>query len=231
MSPPVHPQLMDPADDPEAFIAASIYWYPSLFPTRTEVLDHTLLCNGNGYEWDADGWLCSVFAHIEPDYDRLDHYEAEAREYEARAHESGSQAAADVFLEMAGYQRAEHERLLAIRADYRNRARTYGPVRATEQLPGTCERGARMIGTRELSWTLLGRALKIPNDRVAAITGPPPERIAPAWQRVIDETRLLFTDILTEQSELFLRVQSCTPHRSGDSHATDDQGPADAAGP
>ena len=121
MTAPVHPQLMDPARDPEELIRASVYWWPLLFPTRTEVLDHLMLTGGNGYEWGADGQIRSVFAHIEPDYDRLDRYEAEARKWEA-----------DGFPDMAQFERAEHARLLAIRADCRHLARTYGPVRMTE---------------------------------------------------------------------------------------------------
>lgn len=49
---PRHPQLMDPAD-PEELIAASIWWYPTLFGHRTAVLQHLLLCPGNGYEWSG----------------------------------------------------------------------------------------------------------------------------------------------------------------------------------
>lgn len=168
---------MDPATDPEALIASSVYWYPLIFPTRTEVLDHLLLTNGNGYEWGADGSICSVFSHIKPDYDRMDNYETEAREYEATG-----------MPDMAAWRREERTRLLAIRADYRNLARTYGPVRTSEQIPGTCERGARMVGSEELAhWTLLGRA---------------PANVTPAWQRVIDETRLLFAPVLVEQGAL-----------------------------
>lgn len=112
---PRHPQVMDPADDPEEFIRASIYWY--LFPTRTEVLDH------------------------------------------------------------------------AVRADYRHLARTYGPVRATEQgYPDATQRQARMITSRDLPWTLLGRA---------------PERVNPRWQVILDEVRDLFAPVLIEQGTLF----------------------------
>lgn len=179
---------MDPASDPEELIASSIYWYPLIFPTRTEVLDHLMLTNGNGYEWTADGKIASVFADIEPDCDRLDNYEAKARDYEAKA--AAKESGSDVYTWLAEQERIEHARLLAIRADWRNRARTYGPVRATEQgYPDATQRQARMIGSDHLDrWTLLGTA---------------PEYVDPAWQRIINETRLLFADVLMEQGRLF----------------------------
>lgn len=197
---PPHPQLMDPATDPESLIASSVYWYPLLFPTRTEVLDHLLLTNGNGYEWGADGNIRSVFSHIEPDYDRLDHYEAEARKYEAEARGESNESVRDLHLEWAARERAHHAELLVIRDGYRSLARTYGPVRMTAYHGS---REARTISTHELSWTLLGEALGLQNQVRASITGPPPARIAPAWQRVVDETRLLFADVMTEQGQLW----------------------------
>lgn len=188
-TPPTYPDQMDPAGDPEELIAACIYWHPLIFPTRTEVLDHLFLVNGNGYEWNAAGQLCSVFAHIEPGPDGLDKYEAEALEFEAKAADARVPELRDLWLEWAADRRTERDRLLAIRADYRNLARTYGPVRDTEQLPGTCDRGARTISSGYLArWTLLGRA---------------PEHVDPRWQRLADEVRLLFADILAEQGQLF----------------------------
>jgi hypothetical protein len=187
-APPRHPQLMDPADDPEEFIASSIYWYPLLFPTRTEVLDHTFLCNGNGYEWSEDGEIASVFARIDPGLDRLDRYEAEARKYEAEARAASNEALRDLSLEQAARERAEHARLLAIRADHLHLARTYGPARVTEQVPQSRDRQARMITSSDLPWTLLGRA---------------PEHVAPRWRAVLDEVRELFEAVLVEQGALW----------------------------
>lgn len=178
---PRHPQLMDPIDDPEEFIRSSIYYYPGLFPTRTEVLDHTLLTNGNGYEWGEDGKIRSVFSHIEPREDYPERYAADiAQEEEDERRGRYS---------MADYTRRELARLNEIRADYLHRARTYGPVRATEEWPEEYGgRRARMVTSRDLKWTLLGRA---------------PEHVDPRWQAVIDEARELFAPILVEQGELF----------------------------
>lgn len=179
---PRHCQLMAPAADPLEFIESSIYWYPLLFPTRTEVLDHTLLCNGNGYEWGEDGNLHSVFAHIDPaGDDRLDRREQEAAEAEAKGIEEGRSWAA--------YLREEIERLSVIRADYAHLARTYGPVRVQEQRPGSVERQARTIDSEYLArWTLMGRV---------------PANVTPAWAAVVEEARDLFAPILVEQGRLF----------------------------
>jgi hypothetical protein len=190
MKPPRDPQLMDPADDPEEFIAASIYHCPSIFPTRTEVLDHTMLTNGNGYEWSEDGKIRSVFAHIDPAGDedsiatllrKADEEEAEERSLSYTLPPEAS---------MAAYYRKRAAELSAIRADYLHRARTYGPIQATEQCnpDDGRERRARMITSHDLKWTLLGRA---------------PEHVDPRWRAVIDETRQLFEPILIEQGELF----------------------------
>lgn len=174
---PVHPQLMNPIEDPEEFIASSIYWYPLICPTRTEVLEHTLLCNGNGYGWNKHGQIRSVFAHIEPDYDRLDRYEGNALRADALGRH-----------EEAAYQREERARLAIIQADHRRLARTYGPVRLSEQVPGGWGRQARTITSRDLAWTLLGTA---------------PEHVHPAWQPVLEETRALFAPLFAEQGRLF----------------------------
>lgn len=202
MNEPVHPQLMDPVTDPEEFIASSIYWYPLLFPTRTEVLDHTLLSNGNGYRWGAGGNICSVFAHIEPDYDRSLH-EDEIAEYAGRASAAGNEHERRFCLDMLQYYQLEHDRLRAVRENCAYLARTYGPVRESDQHHG-CPSGreTRMISAWQLSWTLLGQALQIPNKDVTQICGPPPEHIAPAWQRIVGETLLLFAPILIEQGKL-----------------------------
>lgn len=186
MTEPVHPQLLDPILDPEEFIAASIYWYPLLFPTRTEVLEHTMLCNGNGYEWGEDGNIRSVFSHIEPDRDRLDNYLAEARKYEDEAKGEKDEGMRDLILEWAERERVKYRELVAIRDDYQNLAHVIGPVRMTENLGNGPQ--ARMITSRDLPWTLLGRA---------------PENVPPAWQAIIDETRELFAPIMVEQGELW----------------------------
>jgi hypothetical protein len=189
VSAPRHPQLMDPVTDVELFIAASVYWYPLLFPTRTEVLDHTMLCGGNGYEWGDDGNLRSVFAHIEPDYGRLEDYLSKAAEEDAKEARHDPPLPAEC--SMAVWYREQHAELSATRADYLHRARTYGPVRASEQVPGEGNghvRQARVITSRDLAWTLLGRM---------------PENVTPAWRRIADETRELFAVVLTEQGQLF----------------------------
>ena len=189
---PRHCQLMAPADDPQEFIASSIYWYPSIFPTRTEVLDHTLLCNGNGYEWGPDGNIWSVFAHIEPDYDDRvkKSYLSEALKLEARGAVVTDPATRELYLKWAAEERAEDARLEGIRADYLHLARTYGPIRDREQdlsVPGGYQ--ARTIGAQYLSrWTLLGRV---------------PENVTPAWRAITEETLDLFRPLFTEQGELF----------------------------
>ena len=175
---PLHPQLMDPITDPEEFIAASIYWYPLMFPTRTEVLDHTLLCNGNGYEWGDDGRIHSVFSHIAPSEDSLASYERDALKEEADGDKIG----------WAAHYREEARKLQVIRDDYRRLARIHGPVRVTEQIPGSRDRQRRMVTSRDLEWTLLGRA---------------PEYVDPAWEAIIAETRQLFAPILIEQGSLW----------------------------
>jgi hypothetical protein len=183
---------MDPADDPEEFIAASIYWYPLMFPTRTEVLDHTFLGNGNGYEWDADGKIASRFAHIEPDYDRWYSCEADASRFEAEAQATTDQGMRDLLLSWAARDRAEGARLQAIRDDYLHLARTYGPVRVREQVPGPGNANvyqARTMAADYVSrWTLLGRA---------------PEYVDPAWAVILSEVRELFASLFTEQGALW----------------------------
>jgi hypothetical protein len=178
---------MAPADDPEEFIAASVYWHPMIFPTRTEVLDHTFLCNGNGYEWGSDGKIHSVFAHVEPDLNRdlVARYERDADEEEARYRDRGL----DVSYSMTGHYRKQAAALRAIRADYLHLARTYGPVRVTEQdYPDATGRRARMVTGRDLKWTLLGRA---------------PAYVAPAWRPYLAEVRELFAPVLVEQGALW----------------------------
>jgi hypothetical protein len=174
---PLHPQLMDPITDPEYFIAASIYWYPLLFPTRTEVLDHTLLCNGNGYEWGEDGRIRSVFSHIAPSEDSLASYERDALKAAGR----------DKY-DDAAYYREEAAKLQVVRDDYLRLARVQGPVRLSDQVPGGWGRQARTVTSRDLEWTLLGRA---------------PEYVDPAWDAILDEARRLFAPILVEQGSLW----------------------------
>jgi hypothetical protein len=174
---PLHPQLMDPITDPEYFIAASIYWHPLLFPNRTEVLDHTLLCNGNGYKWGDDGRIRSVFSHLDPGEDSLARYERDALEAGGRDR-----------YDDAAYYRDEAAKLQVIRDDYQRLARTHGPVRVTEQIPGSLDRQRRMVTSRDLGWTLLGRV---------------PEYVDPAWEAVLAEARQLFAPILIEQGALW----------------------------
>lgn len=176
---PRHTQLMDPAADPQEFIEASIYWYPLIFPTRTEVLDHLLMGGGNGYEWGRDGNPRSVFSHIEPDYDKLDSYEADARK-EDEKYGPGAEYS------MAGYYREEHRRLLAIRAEYKERSRTLGPVRLTYRGPDGVM--ARTIGSIEFQSTLMRKM---------------PANVIPAWREVIEEARALFAPLLVEQGTLW----------------------------
>lgn len=162
---PRHPQLMDPAE-PEELIAASVWWDPALFPTRTDVLDHLLLCNGNGYAWDGDGQVRSVFAHIRPDYETL---EAQYGQFQDRG---------DAFRETAAGEREQLAEMQAIRREYLDRARTYGPVRVTG---GWANAEPRAITPGEYGYTLLGRR---------------PQRVHPRWQPAIAEARSLFAGLL-----------------------------------
>jgi hypothetical protein len=181
MSEPRHPQLMDPAYDPEEFIASSIYWYPRLFPTRTEVLDHTFLCNCNGYDWSEDGKIRSVFSHFEPGEDFPEKYERRAREEEARN--------SSISAETAAWEREEAAELMTVRSEYLRRARVYNPIRATEQdYPDATRQRARMITSRDLPWTLLGRA---------------PAYVDPRWKAVLEEVVRLFSPLLFEQGSLW----------------------------
>ncbi len=178
---------MDPVDDPEEFIAASVWYHPLIFPTRTEVLDHTLLCNGNGYEWGADGKIRSVFAHIDPsgDEDTIARYEREAAEEEARSRKYELPEEHS----MASYYRKQAAELKVIRAQYLQRARTYGPVRVREQVPGNADNyPARVVTSRDLKWMLLGRA---------------PQYVHPVWQPYLAEVRELFAPVLMEQGALW----------------------------
>jgi hypothetical protein len=187
---PRDPQSMDPIDNPEEFIAASIWYHPLIFPTRTQVLEHTLLVNGNGYEWGEDGMLHSVFAHIEPDPEEasLEKYLRDAERWEAKEREVPDWPAEH---SMARHYRAEYARLKAIQADYLHRARTYGPVRLDEQYDPNDgrKRRARTIEADYIrQWTLLGRA---------------PENVHPVWQPYLEETRILFAPLFTEQLTFF----------------------------
>lgn len=182
---------MDPVDDPEEFIAASIWYHPLIFPTRTEVLDHTLLCNGNGYEWGADGKIRSVFAHIDSsgDEDTITRYERDAAEEEARERKYDPPLPPQY--SMANWYRAQAAELKVARAEYLQRARTYGPARVTEQVPGPGNGHlyqARVVTSRDLKWTLLGRA---------------PEHVHPVWQPYLAEVRELFAPVLVEQGTLW----------------------------
>lgn len=49
---------MNPVDN---FVRTRILTYPRLFPNRTAVLHHTLCVLGNGYEWDENGEVASVY--------------------------------------------------------------------------------------------------------------------------------------------------------------------------
>lgn len=180
---------MDPIDDPEEFIAASIWYHPLIFPTRTEVLDHTLLCNGNGYEWGPDGKIRSIFSHIDPARDRDMIAELERKAAEEVERERKYDPPLPEGLGMADYYLQQVVELSLIRSEYLNRARTYGPVRLTEQdYPDATQRCARMITSRDLQWTLLGRA---------------PQRVHPVWKPYLAEVRELFAPVLVEQGALW----------------------------
>jgi hypothetical protein len=177
-TPPLHPQLYDPAYWPHALIESLIWWYPLVTPTRTEALEHLLLGNGNGYEWDDRGMLRCVFSHIEPsqDEDKLARYEVRALQWE----ENGLPS-------MAEHERAEGAMCQATRDDYLHRARTYGPVTDTYSMGG--ETYQKTYSSETLSrWTIMGRA---------------PENVRPAWKQAIDETRELFGHQFIEQGRLW----------------------------
>lgn len=114
---PRHPDLMDPAADPEELIESLIWWYPSLFPHRTAVLQ-SILRGGAGYEWGQDGQLRSVFAHMEPDYSTLG-------ERQDRFRSSDDPGKPDLLEDL---ERRDLERSAQVRATSRERARTRGPV-------------------------------------------------------------------------------------------------------
>lgn len=170
---PRHTQLMAPIEDPEEYIRSDIYWYPRIFPSRTEVLEHLFLTNGNGYEWGDDGQIYSVFAGIAPDprEDSLVKLAEDIRKEDARG---------ENYKWMADYLRNDLRELTAIREDYEHRAMTYGPVRTGPR--------QRMITSWDLGWTLLGRA---------------PANADPKWTPYMDEVREIFAPILMEQGELF----------------------------
>jgi hypothetical protein len=171
---PPSTQLMAPATDPELFIASSIWWHPLIFPTRTDVLHHLLLIGGNGYEWGDDGNIRSVFSHIEPDY----------RTLESRYQKCQEKAKAQPFLQdMADSERAELARLLVIRAQYGERARTYGPTADWEKPDGKYSQHYWYSQDSFTHYTLLGRA---------------PANVAPAWQEILEEARLLFAVVLSQ---------------------------------
>jgi hypothetical protein len=116
---PRHPQLMDPAKDPEELIEASIWWYPSLYGNRTDVIQSLLLEAGNGYGWNDAGQICSVFAHIQPDYHTL----AELQTRYDPDDPSGDFAA--FMRESRSRELQTHEQIRATAAE---RARTHGRV-------------------------------------------------------------------------------------------------------
>lgn len=178
---PRHVQLMDPIEDPEEFIRSTIYWYPLTSPTRTEVLEHLFLTNGNGYDWDDQGQLYSVFAHIPPD-PRDDFPYKYAQEIRKAEEDSDPDWAAY----WAGYQRESLAAEMAVRDDYEHRAMTYGTVRTVDTWPDG--KRQRMITSWDLSWTLLGRA---------------PANADPKWKPYMDEVREIFAPVLIEQGELF----------------------------
>ena len=113
---PRHPQLMDPAADPEELIVASIWWYPRLFAHRTAVLQHLLLHAGNGYEWGPDGQIRCVFSHIPPDYSTLGERPARAGGQTDRPAELRDM--------MEDWERRDLDELTQVRATARQRART-----------------------------------------------------------------------------------------------------------
>ena len=181
---------MAPADDPEEFIRSSVYWYPLLFPNRTEVLDHMFLVNGNGFEWGDDGNLHSVFAHLEPGEDCIARTLREVDAEEAR--DKLRSYRVDPADSMAAWLREDAVKEQAIRDDYLHLARTYGPPRVTEQVPGPGNGHfyqARTISADYVQhWTLLGRV---------------PQNVAPRWAAVLDEVRELFAPVFSEQGKLW----------------------------
>lgn len=50
-----------PLTDVDEFVRTAILSYPSLYPTRTDVLFDALCVPGNGYAWGEDGTLISDF--------------------------------------------------------------------------------------------------------------------------------------------------------------------------
>jgi len=48
----------------EETIKKAMINYPSLFPTKYDVLEHLFLVNGNGYDWE-NGQLIAIFGHAE----------------------------------------------------------------------------------------------------------------------------------------------------------------------
>jgi hypothetical protein len=128
---PRHPQLMDPAD-PEELIVASIWWYPVGFTHRTAVLQHLLLSGGNGYEWNSRGQVCSVFAHLEPDYFTL-------AERQDRFGDPGGEPPC-----LAALRREAVSAAARVRASAPARARAHGPVTITGGRPATGDAGGLM---------------------------------------------------------------------------------------
>ena len=149
---PRHPQLMDPVADPDEFIRASVYWYPSLFGDRTAVLQNLLLVIGNGYEWNGCGQVRSRYAHIDPEYLTL--AEQWARTSAAR------------LPELEAMHEREVHREEEVRASFRERARTLGPVVVSQ------------------GWTAAGDPSSLMGSRPAAA--------APEWEAVLAEAGQVF---------------------------------------
>ena len=84
------------------------------------MLQHLLLCAGNGYEWGPDGQIRSVFAHIQPDYSTLGERRARADSHAGRPAELQDM--------LEDWEHRGLQERTQVRATARQRARTYGPV-------------------------------------------------------------------------------------------------------
>lgn len=98
-------------DSPEAVIRRGLWYYPTLFQNRTDVLAHLFLSYGNGYEW-YDGELVAVMRD-----DRED-------EPSDQVHDDGSTPG--IFANLRANRDAEYA---AVRRDLERAATTHGPLR------------------------------------------------------------------------------------------------------
>lgn len=176
---PRHPQLMDPVEDPEKLIEASIWWYPTLFPHRTAVLQHLLLCAGNGYDWNDAGQICSVFAHLPPDYKTLEEHQARSAGWVTTMEQidDPSDTMAAILRDEQQKLRKELEAEAQVRATATERTRTHGPV--------TTSRGRS-------GWGLMAMR---------------PEQVEPRWQALLDEAGHVFARAQAAQDAAVTRLR------------------------